>query len=84
MDAINEIKNKRVTHVLLKKRREMLIIEIEIEIIPVSWLLEDTWRWTCLVTQWALTKLLRDPHQEDPHANSGNWIHTLEVESTHY
>jgi len=42
MDAINEIKNKRVTHVLLKKRREMLIIEIEIEIIPVSWLLEDT------------------------------------------
>jgi len=44
MDAINEIKNKRVTHVLLKKRREMLIIEIEIEIeiIQVSWLLEDT------------------------------------------
>ena len=42
MDAINEIKNKRVTHVLLKKRREMLIIEIEIEIIQVSCLLEDT------------------------------------------
>jgi len=42
MDAINEIKNKRMTRVLLKKRREMLIIEIEIEIIQVSCLLEDT------------------------------------------
>jgi len=23
------------------------------------------------------------PYQRDPHANSGDWIHALEVESTH-